>query len=118
MEERTNPFARDILIQFEDSDVNQTQCTFIEDRLDNYHLYLDRAYSVTNVSEYDSSKEMLLLGVVITIPDRLIPEDLEKLTQLRLDLIEGFEKYYERSIQFLNINERNGVRSNQSYNAY
>ena len=115
MLDRTKPFASDILLKFEDNEVNKIQCDFIEDRLDNYNLYIERDYSMTYDAQYDESDEILALWIIISIPDRLIPQEQEELTQLCMGLIEGFQKFYERSIQFLNNKQRNGLTVNPSY---
>ena len=104
MLDRRKPFASDILLKFEDNEVNKIQCDFIEDRLDNYNLYIERDYSMTYNAQYDESDEILALRIIISIPDRFIPQDQEEFTQLCMGLIEGFQKFYERSIQFLNNN--------------
>jgi hypothetical protein len=108
MLDRTKPFASDILLKFEDSGVNNAQCAFIKERLDNYNLYMDREYSMTYDTQYDESEEILLMGIIITIPDRLIAQDQDKFTQLCMVFIDGFQKFYERSIQFLNNKNREG----------
>lgn len=115
MLDKTKPFATDILLDFDDSGVNKSQYDFLEDRLDNYNLYLEREYSMTYDSEYDESNEVLSMGIIISIPDRLIPEDQEEFTQLCMVLIDGFNKFYERSILFLNNKEKNISDLNPSY---
>ena len=115
MLDRTKPFASDILLKFKDNQVNKAHCAFIEDRLDHYNLYIDPKYSMTYDSQYDESNEVLSLGIIITIPDRLKPKDQKEFTQLCMGLIEKFQKYYERSIQFLNNKNRKGSDLNPSY---
>jgi hypothetical protein len=46
MLDRTKPFASDILVKFEDNQVNKAQYAFIEDRLDHYNLHIDHGYSI------------------------------------------------------------------------
>ena len=70
---------------------------------------------MTYDSQYDESDELLSMGIIITIPDRLIPEDQDEFTQLCMVLIDGFKKFYERSIQFLNNKKRKGSNLNPSY---
>ena len=115
MLDRTKPFASDILLKFEDNEVNKVQFDFIEDRLDNYNLYIDREYSMTYDAQYDESDEILALWIIISIPDRFIPQEQEELTQLSMGLIEGFQKFYELSIQFINNKKRDGLTLNPSY---
>jgi hypothetical protein len=113
--ERTKPFSSDILLKFEDNKVNKAHCAFIEDRLYHYNLHIDHGYSMTYDSQYDESEELLSMGIIITIPDRLTPQDQEEFTQLCMGLIEKFQKYYELSIQFLNNKNRKGSDLNPSY---
>ena len=109
--ERIKPFASDILVKFEDNEVNKAHCTFIKDRLDHYNLHIDHGYSIIYDSQYVESEELLSMGIIITIPDRFTPTDQEEFTQLCMVLIEKFQKYYELSIQFLNNKKR---KQNQS----
>jgi hypothetical protein len=99
--DKSNPFATDVLLRFEETGVNVEQLNFIKDRLDNYNLYIDSKYSMTFDLEYDEFKEILLMGIVIIIPDRFIPQDDEKFTQLIEVFISGFQQFHERTIQFL-----------------
>lgn len=45
--DKTKPFATDVMIQFEETGVNTEKYIFIQDRLDNYNLYMDTKYSMT-----------------------------------------------------------------------
>jgi hypothetical protein len=115
MLDKTKPFASDILLNFEDSGVNEAQYAFTKARLENYNLYIDREYSMTYDTQYDESNELFSMRIIITIPDRLIPKDQDKFTQLCMVLIDGFKKFYERSIQFLKNKKRKGSDLNPSY---
>ena len=99
MLDRTKPVAKDILLKFEDSGVNKAQCIFLKNHLDNYKLYLDSKYSMKSDTQYDESKEILLIGITITIPNRLIPKKNDKLTKIVMDLKQGFQNFYEQTIQ-------------------
>jgi hypothetical protein len=99
MLDRTKPVAKDILLKFEDNGVNKAQCAFLKNHLDNYKLYLDSKYSMKSDTEYDESKEILLIGITITIPNRLIPKKNDKLTKIVMDLKQGFQNFYEQTIQ-------------------
>ena len=70
---------------------------------------------MTYDAQYDESDEILALWIIISIPDRFIPQEQEELTQLSMGLIEGFQKFYERSIQFLNNKKRRGSDLNPPY---
>ena len=50
-------------------------------------------------TQYDESKEILLIGITITIPNRLIPKKNDKLTKIVMDLKQGFQNFYEQTIQ-------------------
>lgn len=103
---KTKLFTTDILLNFKDKGIYKAKCFFIKNRLDNYNLYLDSKFSMTYETEYDDSKETLSMRIVISIPDRLIPKDPNKLNQLIMISIESFRQYHERTIQFLkNKNE-------------
>ena len=51
--DKTKPFATDVLIQFEETGVNTGKYSFIQDRLDNYNLYMDTKYSMTYETQYN-----------------------------------------------------------------
>ena len=99
--DKTKPFASDVLIKFEENSVNIEKYNFIQDRLDNYNLYMDTKYSMTYETQYNESEGMLMMGIIITIPDRFVPQDDDKYTQLIAVFIEGFQQFHERTIQFL-----------------
>jgi hypothetical protein len=115
MLDRTKPFASDILLNFEDGGVNEAQYAFLKGRLDSYNLYIDREYSMTYETQYDESEEILSMGIIISIPDRFIPEDQDEFTQLCMVFIERFQKFYERSIQFFNNKNKKESDLNPSY---
>ena len=92
---KTKPLATDILLTFKDEGVTNEQFTFLKERLDFYRMDINSEYVMKSHIDYDKSSETVLIGVTITIPDRLIPKNHAKLTKLIMDLERGFLKFYE-----------------------
>jgi hypothetical protein len=107
--DKSKPFATDVLLQFKETGVNIEQLNFIKDRLDNYNLYIDSKYSMTFDLDYDEIKGILMMGIIIIIPDRFVPQDDEKFTQLIEVFISGFQQFHERTIQFLKDKQEKGL---------
>jgi hypothetical protein len=107
--DKTKPFASDVLIQFEETGVNNEKYNFIKDRLDNYNLYMDTKYSMTYESQYNESEELLFMGIVITIPDRFVPQDDDSYNQLIAVFINEFQQFHGRTIQFLKNKKEKGL---------
>ena len=59
-------------------------------------------------TQYDELKELLIVGLVLTIPDRLMPKDDENLEQIILDQSDRFPKFYQRNIEAFNY--KNGKK--------
>jgi hypothetical protein len=117
--DKTKPFATDVLIQFEETGVNTQKYSFIQDRLDNYNLYIDTKYSMTYETQYNEPEGILLMGIVISIPDRLVPDDDDKYNQLIAVFIKGFQQFHERTMQFLkNKKEGSSLKKNLLYFSY
>jgi hypothetical protein len=55
---------------------------------------------MTYETEYDDSKETLSMRIVISIPDRLIPKDPNKLNQLIMISIESFRQIMNELFNF------------------
>ena len=99
--DKTKPFATDVLIQFKENRVNTEKYIFIQERLDNYNLYMDTKYSMSYETQYNEPEGILLMGIIITIPDRFVPQDEDKYNRLIAEFIKGFQQFHERTIQFL-----------------
>jgi hypothetical protein len=91
----------DILLRFEDNNVNQIQYSFIKDRLDNFNLLLDNEYSAIINSKYDESKDILYIELLLSISDLFKPKDLQ-LEQIINHHSYRFIKFYERNIEVFN----------------
>jgi hypothetical protein len=107
--DKTKPFATDVLIQFEENGVNTEKYIFIQDRLDNYNLYMDTKYSMTYETQYNEPEEILFMGITITIPDRFVPQDDDEYNQLISVFIKGFQQFHERTMQFLKNKKEKGT---------
>jgi hypothetical protein len=110
--DKTKTFATDILLKFEDKDIDKEKLLFIKDRLDNYNLYIDTKYSMTYETKYDESKKLLSMLITITVPDYLIQKDPAKLKQFVMILVENFQQFHERTIQFF-INKKELIEINK-----
>ena len=107
--DKTKPFATDVLIEFEETGVNTEKYIFIQDRLDNYNLYIDSKYSMTYETQYNEPEGILLMGIIIAIPDRLMPDDDDEYNQLISLFIKGFQQFHERTMLFLKNKKEKGV---------
>ena len=107
--DKTKPFATDVLIKFEENNVNIEKYIFIQDRLDNYNLYMDNKYSMNYETQYNEPEGILLMGIIVTIPDRFVPQDDDKYNQLIAVFINGFQQFHERTIQFLKNKKERGI---------
>ena len=48
-------------------------------------MYIDDEYSMISESQYDESLRIFLIGITLIIPDRLLPNDDDKLEKIILD---------------------------------
>ena len=103
--DKTRPFATSILLKFEDKGVNKEQYTFLSKRLDNFNLNVDDEYSITSEIQYDEPLGILLIGIILIIPDRLVPKDVDKLKKIILDHKDRFPRFYERTLKSFNFKQ-------------
>jgi hypothetical protein len=87
----------DILLRFRDIGINKKQYDFIEDRLENFNLDINSEYSIVLNSNYDESKEKLLIKLSISIPNLHKP-DLKQIN----DYSYRFINFYEMNIKLFN----------------
>jgi hypothetical protein len=99
---KKNLFSTDILLNFEEKDINKAKFIFINSRLDNYNLYTCTEYSMTYETNYDEFKKILSMAIIITVPDYLLPKDPDKLTPFIMILIGNFQQFHQRTILFFN----------------
>jgi hypothetical protein len=92
-----------ILLRFEDTGINTEQYTFLKDRLDNFNLILDSEYSIAPNSNYDASKKIYFIEMILSISDLLKPKDTQ-LEQIINDHSYRFINFYERNIQSFKSN--------------
>ena len=92
-----------ILIKFEDRNVNKDFYNFIKDRLKNFHVKINNKYPINIDSECDYFEKVLFIQIILSIPD--IPDTLN-LEQIINHICYKFTLFYEREIQiFKNKNE-------------
>jgi hypothetical protein len=90
--------STDILLKFEDTQINTEQYTFLKDRLDNFNLILDSEYSIMLNSNYDESKKILFIDLILSISNLLKPKDIQ-LEQIINNQTYRFINFYERNIK-------------------
>ena len=98
--DKTKP-TTDILLRFEDNNVNQIQYSFIKDRLDNFDLIIDSEYSINIDSNFDESTDLLSIEIILSISDLFQPKDVQ-LEQIINDHTYRFTNFYERTMKSFN----------------
>lgn len=92
--DKTKPLATDIALIFEDT-VNKGEYEFLKAELEKYNLEIDPELKMTSDTEYDENSKKFIIGVIITIPDRLIPNEVNELNKIMSNHIEKFTEFYE-----------------------
>lgn len=110
----TKPFATDINLKFKDRSVSIEEYILLNNRLDKYEWYLESEHSMASKMEYDESSGILLIGITIIIPNRLMSKDAAKIKQLIKDHEDRFQKFYERTILSFNYKKRKKLNLNHS----
>jgi hypothetical protein len=90
-----NKLATNISVTFEDPEVHFDQYTFLKDRLNTYHLYLNEEYDFKTEIEYDKSSQIILIGINVTIPEQFISKDTNKAHETFMDTVNIFQQFYE-----------------------
>jgi hypothetical protein len=85
----------DLFLKFEDNNVSNDQYAFLKDRLHTFKNYITKDYSLECKMEYDKISENLFIEITIIIPEKLMPKDLEKCTEIIMNKIYLFRKFYE-----------------------
>ena len=67
----------DILLRFRDIGINKEQYYFIIKKLENSNLNITNEYSTSFDTDYDESKKILLIRLILSIPDIHKPEDVD-----------------------------------------
>ena len=99
--------STDILLQFDDNDVNQVQYSFIKNRLDNFNMILDEGYSAIINSKFDEIKDTLFIEIILSISDLYRPKNVQ-IEQIINDHTYRFIKFYERNIQIFSSKNKTG----------
>ena len=87
--------STDILLKFEDKKINKDGYYSIKDRVEDFKLDNESEYSITMDSRYDYSREVLLIEIILSIPDRNKPSGVN-LEQIINELSYKFIDYYEK----------------------
>lgn len=88
----------DVLLKFEHQGVNKERYSLIKEELENYELELNSECNTTIKSEYDESKHQLSIKLIITIPDHILDNNIQKnvsLIQIINKQAYNFIKFYE-----------------------
>jgi len=93
--DKTKPLATDIALVFEDTDINKEDYEFLNSKLEDYNLEIDPELKMTQDTGYDEYSERFLIGVIITIPDSLIPNDIDERVKMMMIHIIRFTEFYE-----------------------
>lgn len=104
---KTRPLATDLFLKFECKDVSAEQYDFLKDRLDSYTLYMDNEYSLESETQYDEYSKFLLIRITISIPDRLMPKDIETGSEIIIEQIKLFRTFYEAQNEIFKKNNGN-----------
>ncbi len=70
---KTEPGSTDVLMKFEGRGVSREQYLFLEDRLDNFKLYMNPEELLKSEVQYDEYSKKLLISVTIRTPERYMP---------------------------------------------
>lgn len=89
------PSTTDLFLKFEDTHVSNNRYLFLKDRLSTFKNYITNNYSLECKIEYDKISEKLVVEITIIIPEKLMPKDLEKCTEIIINKINLFQQFYE-----------------------
>ena len=90
---KTKPVATDIFLTFKDNEIDKKQYKLLKKRLNQYAFDIKPEYAVKSETKYNESLKTLLIGIIITIPDQLLPQGI--ITKILADNIKEFQKFYE-----------------------
>lgn len=93
--DKTKPVATDIALVFEDTNVNKEDYEFLNSKLEDYNLEIDSELKMTSDTRYDEYSGSFIIGVVITIPDSLIPNDVDELGEMMINHVKKFNGFYD-----------------------
>jgi hypothetical protein len=73
---RKTELTTDIVIKFEDNKIDKKQYTFIKEQLEDYGSNIRAEYTITINLKYDEIKQILFIGLIISIPDIRKPKNI------------------------------------------
>lgn len=83
-----------LLLLFEDDNINREQYTYLNDKLEYFKSCISPEYSVNFKTHYDRCSGNLLIELILTIPNHLMPKNVKK-SHVIDDTINKFKKFYE-----------------------
>jgi hypothetical protein len=95
--QKINKDNTNVLLLFQDDTVNREQYNYLKDILDNFKSSLSAEYSLNSQIRYDRCSGHLVIELIITISNHLMPKDLER-DIFTKDIIEKFKKFYESQL--------------------
>jgi hypothetical protein len=103
--QKINEDTTNLLLLFQDDTVNREQYNYLKDILDNFKSSLSAEYSFNSQVRYDRCSGHLVIELIITISNHLMPKKLER-DVFTKDIIEKFKKFYESHIEnFMKIKQ-------------
>lgn len=93
-----------ILIKFEDKDINRDFYDFFKDQLKNFHIKINNEYPINIDSECDYFEKLLHIQIILSIPE--IPKKLT-LEQIINHINYTFTLFYEREIKIFKNKNNN-----------
>jgi hypothetical protein len=93
----------DLLLLFETDGISRVQYKYLIDKLDDFKSYISAEYLVNSKTHYDRCSGNLLIELILTIPNDIVPKDVKRGPVID-DIINKFIKFYESQIENLNRN--------------
>jgi hypothetical protein len=93
--QRISATTTEMLLTFEDTGLKLEQYTYLIGRLDNFKLYLNSDYLTKFEYYYEKTSGHLLMELKLTIPDHLMPLDINKAPDVSKDIIDLYKLFYE-----------------------
>jgi hypothetical protein len=102
--QKINEDSTNVLLLFQDDTVNREQYNYLKDILDNFKSSLSAEYLLNSQVRYDRCSGHLVIELIITISNHLMPKDLER-DIFNQDIIKKFTKFYESQLEHFMKNQ-------------
>ena len=96
--QKINEDSTNVLLLFQDDTINREQYNYLKDIIDNFKSSLSSEYSFNSQIQYDRCSGHLVIELIITISNHLMPKDLER-DIFNKDIIKRFKKFYESQLE-------------------